>query len=68
MSHSLTWQFLPKYLLDPLMLGAISLVEASELWDLMLQSPGEWQPIPPRLGPAVERILLLELEASETRH
>ncbi len=67
MSTSLTWQYLPDNLLEPLMVGAISLAEASELWDLMLQTPlGEWVQIPRRLHPAAHRIGLWRASAHPT--
>ena len=39
---SLTWQFLPLWLLEPVMHQAISLAEAAELWDCVLTSGSEW--------------------------
>ena len=58
---SLTYQFLPAWLYHPLMQGAISLAEASELWDewLMLDQPHLFRPACPRLQQAVLRVNLL---------
>ena len=71
MSISATWQFLPEWLRAPLAMGAISLAEASELWDLhlMLGEPDRFTPECPRLQQAASRIgLLLDQEVSATRH
>ncbi len=62
MTTSLTWQELPPWLLDPLMVQAISLAEAAELWDqwLMMGEPDRWTPECPRLLAAAMRIRLLD--------
>ena len=62
MSTSLTWQELPPWLLDPLMVQAISAAEAAELWDewLMMGEPDRWTPDCPRLQQAAMRIRLLD--------
>ena len=58
---SQTWQSLPAHLLEPLQLGVISLVEASELFDLCLLNPSKFFQPPPHLQPALRRIELLYL-------
>ena len=65
MSTSLTWQELPPWLLDPLMVQAISAAEAAELWDewLMMGEPERWTPDCPRLRQAAMRIRLLDQQA-----
>ncbi len=65
-AHSLTWQSLPQFLLEPLMAGALLAWEASELWDLCLTSPDEWIEPPDHLMPAVERLSLWQTEAWPT--
>lgn len=65
---SQTWQRLPAHLLEPLMLGAINLAEASELFDLCLLNPGKFFQPPPHLQPALRRIELLYLPAYPGRH
>lgn len=65
---SQTWQRLPEHLLEPLMLGVISLAEASELFDLCLLNPGKFFSPPPHLQPAVKRIHLLYLPTYPGRH
>ena len=69
MHQSLTWQFLPPRLLQALRLGAISQVEAAELWDLALMEPGPEVYLPQRLVPAWQRMhLLLDLRPPPIRH
>ena len=59
MSTSLTWQILPPHLLQPLLEGVISLVEAAEIWDLQLATPrGQWVPLPKHLHLAAARLTL----------
>ena len=63
MSLSLTWQALPPFLLRPLMDSAISLAEACELFDLILQlRPNERLPLPKHLHPAADRLSLWALD------
>ena len=58
MAHeSLTWQILPKFLLDPVLEGVLTLSEASEMLDLELTG----QPAPQRLMEAVDRLGLFHL-------
>ena len=57
---SLTWQFLPPWLLDPVMHEAISLAEAAELWDCVLMSGGGWLLPPPHLQPLLRRLQHLQ--------
>ena len=68
MSLSATWTVLPEWLQKPLMAQVISLVEASELFDLTLQQTDEWQTLPPHLFPAAERLALWEMDADPTQH
>ena len=69
MSLSATWQRLPTHLFRPLLAGVLTLVEASELWDLALTTPaGEWAPLPPRLWPAAERLALWQAPAMPGLH
>lgn len=69
MSLSATWQHLPSHLLWPLLDGALTLAEASELWDLMLVTPpGGATEIPPRLWPALDRLNLWLQPAESTLH
>ena len=69
MSLSLTWQELPPSLLAPLMDQAISAVEAAELFDLSLMEPGQFFKVPVRLHPAMQRLLLWQMEpGSPLRH
>jgi hypothetical protein len=68
MHNSLTWQFLPQWLLYPVMQGAISLAEASELWDLTLTQCEPADELPTHLHPAFDRIELLLVEAWPTSH
>ena len=66
---SLTWQYLPDYLLEPVMHEHLTLAEAAEIWDLSLTATeDEWQDLPPHLSSAAERLMLLDLEISETKH
>ena len=65
---SQTWQSLPAHLLEPLLLGAISLAEASELFDLCLLNPNRFFQPPDHLQPAVKRIHLLYLPTYPGRH
>ena len=65
---SQTWQRLPAHLLEPLQLGVISLVEASELFDLCLLNPGKFFQPPDHLQPALKRIRLLYLPTYPGRH
>jgi len=58
---SLTWQFLPPWLLDPVMHQAMSLAEAAELWDCVLTSGSEWVAPPSHLQPIVRRLQNLQL-------
>lgn len=68
MSLSATWQFLPPGLLGPLMQEAISLAEASELFDLALTQPDEWILVPPHLIPALLRMQFLQMPGWPTIH
>jgi hypothetical protein len=69
MSISATWTLLPEFLQEGLMAGAISLVEASQWWDVMLMSQAdEWTELPPNLHPAAQRMYLLEAKTWPTRH
>lgn len=68
MSTSLTWQELPEWLQKPLLEGAISLAEASEIWDLTLLSEEEWVSVPRHLYPAAGRLKLWQMSTSPTRH
>lgn len=66
---SLTWQFLPQYLLEPVMQQHLTLAEASEIWDhSLVATEEEWEVLPPHLWSAAERLMLLEMEISETQH
>ena len=57
MSSSLTWQSLPPMFLEPVLLGRVSLAQASELWDRYLLTPdGQAVEIPDRLMEAAEVI------------
>ena len=68
MATSLTWQYLPPWLQDPLIAGQISLVEAAEMWDHWLMQEVGHHPLPQRLWPVAQILHLLETETSETRH
>lgn len=68
MTTSVTWQFLPQWLQEPVLMGALSLVEAAELWDHSLLATAEFNPLPKHLHPAAERLFLLETHASPTKH
>lgn len=69
MSHSLTWQFLPDNLLDLVLQQHLMLWEAAWLLDEWLLTPeGCSRTLPPELHPAAERMHLLSLPASPTRH
>ena len=68
MSTSLTWQELPEWLQEPVIRGHLSLAEAAELWDYSLTGTEAYNPLPPHLFPAAERLCLLEMEASPTQH
>jgi hypothetical protein len=64
--HSLTYSLLPSWLLNPLLQGVISQVEAAELWDSQLLVPPD-QPhleLPPHLHPACERLSLWAREVT----
>lgn len=62
MSLSLTWTELPTWLYQPVMEGALSLVEAAEIWDHCLMQTEEVSLLPPRLFPAAERLTLWALD------
>ena len=67
MSTSLTWKELPDWLLKPLMDGAVTLAEASEVWDYWLLTPeGEIRELPPHLHPAAQRMELWAAQAHPT--
>ena len=70
MSVSATWQVLPEELQQLVMTGDVKLVDASEVYDLMLLTPeDEVLELPPRLQPVLEKLMLLEVPVpSETRH
>lgn len=68
MSLSLTWLELPPSLLEPLMAGAISLVEAAELFDLSLATDDELIEVPRHLNSAVERLALYRLPMAPPLH
>lgn len=68
MSVSATWQVMPEKWLRPVMEGVLSLVEVSELWDLLLMHPGQWVSPPPHLREAVSRLSLWQREADPTLH
>ena len=69
-AHSLTWQSLPAYLLEPVMAEVVLLSQAAEIWDRMLLSPPNEESVemPPHLQGALERLLLWTLEAEPTQH
>jgi hypothetical protein len=69
-AHSLTWQSLPEYLLEPVMAEVVLLSQAAEIWDRMLMSPEHEESVemPPHLQPVLERLLLWTLEAEPTLH
>lgn len=63
MSDSLTWQFLPATLLQPLLDQHLTLAEAAELWDLALMGRPLCNHLLPRhLRAAGQKLDLLELE------
>jgi hypothetical protein len=65
---SLTYLELPKDLLEPLLAGVLSLAEASELFDLLLQTPqGQWVVLPPRLESAALRLELWQWSPPQGR-
>ena len=67
--NSLTYQFLPNWLLQPLLAGAINLPEAAEMWDAwLLTPPGETRSLPMHLHDAASRLHLWSQEASKTKH
>ena len=68
MHNSLTYQHLPRWLQEPVIQGHLSLAEAAELWDYSLTGTEAYNPLPPHLFPAAERLCLLEMEASPTQH
>ena len=68
MQTSQTWQYLPHWLQWPVFLGVLSLAEAAELWDHTLLSTQEWEPLPPHLFSAAERLFLLEAPTRPTKH
>jgi hypothetical protein len=65
---SLTWQALPPYLLDPVLDGHLTLVEAAQLWDHQLMGLGQWGPLPVQLMDAAGRLLLREMDCRPTKH
>ncbi len=66
---SATWQELPQWLLEPVMAEALTLAEASHLWDEWLMTPeGQTRELPPVLHPAAQRLHLWRLECSPTKH
>ena len=63
MHHSLTYQYLPPWLLQPLLAGVLSQPEAAEIWDGWLMTPpNERRDLPPHLYPACQRLHLWEEE------
>lgn len=68
MSTSLTWQFLPPWLLQPLRAQVLSLAEAAEIWDHVLLQTEEYSPLPRHLHPAAQRLHLWEQPTPPTRH
>ena len=67
-SLSATWTQMPAKWQQPLIEGVLTLAEASEMWDLLLQSPDEWIAVPPHLQPAVDRLLFWQMQIDPTRH
>ena len=69
-ANNLVWQALPPWLLHPLMNQAISVLEASEMFDewLTLGEPDHYRPALRRLQMAAARCNLLESPASPVRH
>lgn len=67
---SLTWQELPPDLLDPVLEGVLTLVEAAEIFDLILTAPLEWREVdlPPHLEAVGERLWLWRLEVERVMH
>ena len=67
---SLTYQFLPAWLYQPLMQGTISAAEASELWDeWLMQAEPEWfRPESPRLQLVVSRLNLMDERQDSRLH
>ena len=68
MHDSLTWQFLPPWLQDPLLAGVVTQAEAAELWDLVLRSDGQRMRLPAHLLPAANRVFLFNVQVGPTRH
>lgn len=70
MHESQSYQWFPGWLYRPLMYGALTLAEASELFDLWLMiPPGESRPWPAHLLPIRDRLHLWRHESlSPTRH
>ena len=69
MHESLTWQTLPSAFLEPVLLGLVLLMAASELWDLWLTTPnGQTLAIPQRLQPAAHLIFQQDVIARLTLH
>ena len=60
--NSLTWQFLPPQLQEPLLQGVISQAEAADLWDLTLLCPDDWiNWLPPHLQQVARRVWLFRM-------
>lgn len=67
--HSQTWQFLPPQMLEPVLLGLVTLLEVTELFDLWLMTPADQQvPIPRRLEKAASLVFSRDLEADLLIH
>ena len=69
-ANSLSYQSMEPWLLDPLMEGALTLAEATEMWDkyLLLGEPDRWTPDCPRLQRAAQRLNLWLNQELTTRH
>ncbi|MFG5410368.1 hypothetical protein ABXN37_22560 [Piscinibacter sakaiensis] len=67
-AHSLTYQQLPQWLLQPLLDGHLTVAEASQLWDEVLTSRRRWVSVPPNLQAALQRLHLRGLETDPTLH
>lgn len=68
MTTSLTWQYLPNPWQQLVIDGILLIHEAAELMDLFLMAPGEWVEHPPHLQPAVDRLLLWQMDAGQMVH
>ena len=65
--NNLTYKELPDNLLTAMLAGALTLPEATGIWEEGLMADGEMRVLPPHLWPAAQRLHLFEMDLSQRR-